>query len=123
MFCFTGIVTKEELELYDTLGEGEFGFVYRGSLRQSNGNSVVYFLSQLAFTISFHDHSHWFSIFVKVPVAIKTLRDDQIESNREEFLREARVMMELRNPNIVRLIALCKGPPLMMVWKVKVKFL
>ncbi|XP_046649797.1 tyrosine-protein kinase Shark-like [Daphnia pulicaria] len=84
-----GIVTKEELELYDTLGEGEFGFVYRGSLRQSNGNSI--------------------------PVAIKTLRDDQIESNREEFLREARVMMELRNPNIVRLIALCKGPPLMMV--------
>jgi hypothetical protein len=44
LICWTGIVTKEELELYDTLGEGEFGFVYRGSLRQSNGNSVVYFL-------------------------------------------------------------------------------
>lgn len=27
--------------MYDTLGEGEFGFVYRGSLRQLNGNSVT----------------------------------------------------------------------------------
>lgn len=50
-------------------------------------------------------------------MAVKTLREDQVESNREEFLREARVMMELRNPNIVRLIALCNGPPLMMVIK------
>lgn len=54
-------------------------------------------------------------------MAIKTLRDDQVESNREEFLREAHVMMELRNPNIVRLIALCKGPPLMMVTLMELK--
>lgn len=38
-----------------------------------------------------------------------------MESNREEFLREARVMMKLEHPCIVQLIALCKGPPLMMV--------
>ena len=50
-----------------------------------------------------------------MPVAIKTLRDDKMESNREEFLREARVMMKLHHPNIVRLIALSNGPPLMMV--------
>jgi hypothetical protein len=31
-------------------------------------------------------------------------------------------MMELRNPNIVRLIALCKGPPLMMVRELKQSF-
>lgn len=84
-----GIVSKEELEIIDTLGEGEFGFVYRGSLRHLNGNLI--------------------------PVAIKTLRDGQMESNREEFLREARVMMKLEHPCIVQLIALCKGPPLMMV--------
>ena len=48
-------------------------------------------------------------------MAIKTLRDDQVESNREEFLREARVMMKLQHPNIVQLVALCNGPPLMMV--------
>lgn len=51
----------------------------------------------------------------QIPVAIKTLRDDQVESNREEFLREAQVMMKLNHPNIVRLIALSDGPPLMMV--------
>ena len=58
-----------------------------------------------------------------MPVAIKTLRDDKMESNREEFLREARVMMKLHHPNIVRLIALSNGPPLMMVksWFVKRK--
>jgi len=84
-----GVVSKEELDIIDTLGEGEFGFVYRGSLRHLNGNLI--------------------------PVAIKTLRDGQMESNREEFLREARVMMELEHPCIVQLVALCKGPPLMMV--------
>lgn len=36
-----GIVAKDDLEMCDTLGEGEFGFVYRGALRQSNGNSVI----------------------------------------------------------------------------------
>lgn len=105
-------MTKEDLEMYDTLGEGEFGFVYRGSLRQSNGNSVC------SIEKSYESYIYWIDCFLdyfKIPVAIKTLRDDQIESNREEFLREARVMMELRNPNIVRLIALSNGPPLMMV--------
>ena len=106
--------------MYDTLGEGEFGFVYRGSLRQSNGNSVIYSISYNSKQSVVNNLS---VTFVKIPVAIKTLRDDQIESNREEFLREARVMMELRNHNIVRLIALCKGPPLMMVRELKKKAL
>ena len=48
-------------------------------------------------------------------MAIKTLRDDQMESNRAEFLREASVMMKLAHPCIVQLLALCQGPPLMMV--------
>lgn len=41
----SGIVSKEELEIIDTLGEGEFGFVYRGSLRHLNGNLVSFFIS------------------------------------------------------------------------------
>ena len=35
-----GQVVKEDLEICDTLGEGEFGCVYRGTLRQSDGSWV-----------------------------------------------------------------------------------
>lgn len=48
-------------------------------------------------------------------MAIKTLKDDYIPTNREEFLREARLMMALNHHCIVRIIGLSEGPPLLMV--------
>ena len=59
--------------------------------------------------------------FLQMPVAIKTLLprsenvDQELESTRDEFLREANVMMRLEHPCVVKLVALCHGPPLMMV--------
>ncbi|XP_055703901.1 tyrosine-protein kinase Shark isoform X2 [Phlebotomus papatasi] len=80
-----------ELKLDTVLGEGEFGSVYRGSL---SGPEVE---------------------AERIPVAIKTLHDERCRKNREEFLREANVMIQLRHHCIVKLIGISKGPPLMMV--------
>lgn len=55
-------------------------------------------------------------------VAIKTLREDYIPTNREEFLREARLMMALNHHCIVKIIGLSEGPPLLMVSKAWFKF-
>lgn len=56
-------------------------------------------------------------------VAIKTLREDYIPTNREEFLREARLMMALNHHCIVKIIGLSEGPPLLMVSKAWFKFM
>lgn len=48
-------------------------------------------------------------------MAIKTLHHEYIQTNREEFLREARVMIGLNHHCVVRLIGLSRGPPLLMV--------
>ena len=40
-----------------------------------------------------------------VPVAVKTLREGQM--NREEFMREADVMKQLRHPKLVQLFGVC----------------
>ncbi|XP_055693525.1 tyrosine-protein kinase Shark isoform X2 [Lutzomyia longipalpis] len=80
-----------ELKLDTVLGEGEFGSVYRGSLSPSEESEE------------------------RIPVAIKTLHDERCRKNREEFLREANVMIQLRHHCIVKLIGISKGPPLMMV--------
>lgn len=47
---------------------------------------------------------------------MKTLREEHISANREEFLREARLMMTLDHHCIVRLIGLSKGTTLLMVF-------
>nr|CAD7460567.1 unnamed protein product [Timema tahoe] len=51
----------------------------------------------------------------EVHVAIKTLHQEHVEANRDEFLREARVMMGLNHHCVVKLIGVSKGPPLQMV--------
>uniref|UniRef100_A0A1L8DKX5 Tyrosine-protein kinase n=1 Tax=Nyssomyia neivai TaxID=330878 RepID=A0A1L8DKX5_9DIPT len=80
-----------ELKLDTVMGEGEFGSVYRGSLSASEDGAE------------------------RIPVAVKTLHDERCRKNREEFLREANVMIQLRHHCIVKLIGISKGPPLMMV--------
>lgn len=49
---------------------------------------------------------------VQVSVAVKRLRE---VSANEGFAREAELMVDLRHPCVVRLLAVCLGPPLMMV--------
>ncbi|XP_034107520.1 tyrosine-protein kinase Shark [Drosophila albomicans] len=85
-------IQKDQLELVAEIGAGEFGSVYRGWMRQTNAPDN------------------------RVEVAIKTLRDaEQQAINKQEFLREASVMMRLEHKCIVRLIGISKGDMLMMV--------
>lgn len=82
-------ISREALVLGQVLGEGEFGSVYKGTLLNTEGKQV--------------------------DVAIKTLHEEHVDANREEFLREAKVMMGLCHHCVVRLIGVSKGPPLLMV--------
>ncbi|XP_015126879.1 tyrosine-protein kinase Shark [Diachasma alloeum] len=82
-------IPGENLILGEVLGEGEFGAVYEGVFESPRG--------------------------VQEPVAIKTLRDTHNIVTREEFLREARLMMTFDHHCIVKLIGLSEGPPLLMV--------
>jgi tyrosine-protein kinase len=48
-------------------------------------------------------------------VAIKTLHQEHVAANRDEFLQEAKVMIGLNHHCIVKLVGVSKGPPLLMV--------
>ncbi|CAK1602261.1 unnamed protein product [Parnassius mnemosyne] len=82
-------IPMSELTLGATLGEGEFGSVLRATYCAAGQ--------------------------APQPVAVKTLHALHADANRREFLAEARLMMSLRHPCIVRLIGVSLGPPLAMV--------
>lgn len=71
------------------IGEGEFGAVFRGTYTRPDGETV--------------------------DVAIKTLHNEHLDRGKDNFIREAHVMMKLNHHCIVKLIGLSLGPPLMMV--------
>ena len=54
--------------------------------------------------------------FIQVDVAIKTLHEEHMASNKDSFLSEAKIMVKLTHPYIVKLIGICQGPPLMLVF-------
>ncbi|KAM7345659.1 SH2 ankyrin repeat kinase [Cochliomyia hominivorax] len=89
------LISRDCLLLESIVGEGEFGSVYRGFLIQRDVESGV--------EIKRRD------------VAIKTLRDEHCRTNKQEFLREASVMIRLKHHCIVQLIGISKGETLMMV--------
>ncbi|XP_045499325.1 tyrosine-protein kinase Shark isoform X1 [Colias croceus] len=78
-----------ELTLGAVLGEGEFGSVLRAVYNAPDQPPVQ--------------------------VAVKTLHLQHTDSNKREFLAEAKLMMALRHRCIVRLIGVSLGPPLAMV--------
>lgn len=84
-------IPGENIILGEVLGEGEFGAVYEGLYDSPSGT--------------------------RVPVAIKMLRDTHNVATREEFLREARLMVTFDHHCIVKLIGFSEGPPLLMVCK------
>uniref|UniRef100_A0ABD2XPA8 Tyrosine-protein kinase n=1 Tax=Trichogramma kaykai TaxID=54128 RepID=A0ABD2XPA8_9HYME len=85
----TAFTPGENLILGEVLGEGEFGAVHEGLYITPSGTQQ--------------------------PVAIKMLRDKTSPSTREEFLREARLMMSFDHHCIVKMIGFSEGPPLLMV--------
>ncbi|XP_050666428.1 tyrosine-protein kinase Shark [Leptidea sinapis] len=78
-----------ELTLGAVLGEGEFGSVLRALYSPVNQSPQQ--------------------------VAVKTLHLQHTDTNKREFLAEAKLMMTLRHRCIVRLIGVSLGPPLAMV--------
>ncbi|XP_058459695.1 tyrosine-protein kinase Shark isoform X2 [Malaya genurostris] len=97
-------IPKQYILTQKVLGRGEFGYVYQGSLmpfQLEPGTDQIMPGSE--------DPGEF------TPIAIKQLVESQGKRNRADFLREASVMIRLRHHCIVKLIGICKGPPLMMI--------
>ena len=83
-------VPLESIKLTQVIGEGEFGSVYKGSYMTDAG-------------------------LVK-DVAIKALSSESVEPGQsEEFLKEAKVMMDLDHQCVVQLLGISHGPPVLMI--------
>uniref|UniRef100_A0A182WE56 Tyrosine-protein kinase n=1 Tax=Anopheles minimus TaxID=112268 RepID=A0A182WE56_9DIPT len=103
-------IPRECIHAETVLGRGEFGYVYQGFLEPwplleqgYPGGSGTMKVGSVP------------PVMGRVPVAIKKVMDSQERRERTDFLREASVMIRLRHNCIVRLIGICKGPPLIMV--------
>ncbi|XP_043095281.1 tyrosine-protein kinase Fer-like isoform X3 [Puntigrus tetrazona] len=71
------ILNHEDVILGELLGKGNFGEVFRGTLRD------------------------------KTPVAVKTCKEDLPQDLKIKFLSEARILKQYDHPNIVKLIGVC----------------
>ncbi|KAM5227798.1 tyrosine-protein kinase Mer [Ctenodactylus gundi] len=76
------VIDRNLLILGKILGEGEFGSVMEGNLKQQNGTSQK--------------------------VAVKTMKLDNFSQREiEEFLSEAACMKDFSHPNVIRLLGVC----------------
>uniref|UniRef100_A0A8C6X2D5 Tyrosine-protein kinase n=1 Tax=Naja naja TaxID=35670 RepID=A0A8C6X2D5_NAJNA len=71
------ILNHEDVILGELLGKGNFGEVYKGTLKD------------------------------KTPVAVKTCKEDLPQELKIKFLSEARILKQYDHPNIVKLIGVC----------------
>lgn len=85
---------RDKLTFKEKLGEGQFGEVH---LCEAEG--MHDFLDE---DLSIEGNSE-----SPLLVAVKTLREDANKNARNDFLKEIRIMSRLRDPNIVRLLAVC----------------
>lgn len=84
------IVKEAELRKGGILGYGAFGTVYRGVWVPEHEN-------------------------VKIPVAIKVLREDTGADTNKDILEEAYIMASLEHPNLLPLLAVCMTSQMMLV--------
>ncbi|KAM6228358.1 tyrosine-protein kinase Fer-like isoform 2-T3 [Spheniscus humboldti] len=70
-------LSHEDVTLGELLGKGNFGEVYKGTLKD------------------------------KTPVAVKTCKEDLPQELKIKFLSEARILKQYDHPNIVKLIGVC----------------
>ncbi|XP_072715072.1 tyrosine-protein kinase Fer-like isoform X2 [Ciconia boyciana] len=70
-------LNHEDVTLGELLGKGNFGEVYKGTLKD------------------------------KTPVAVKTCKEDLPQELKIKFLSEARILKQYDHPNIVKLIGIC----------------
>jgi len=84
------IVKEAELRRGGILGYGAFGTVYKGVWVPENEN-------------------------VKIPVAIKVLREGTGSNTNREILDEAYIMASVEHPNLLQLLAVCMTSQMMLV--------
>ncbi|KAJ8274491.1 hypothetical protein COCON_G00091160 [Conger conger] len=98
-----GEFPRKLLTFKEKLGEGQFGEVH---LCEAEGMQ------------DFMDKDFSFDISEDQPilVAVKMLREDANKSARNDFLKEIKIMSRLKDPNIIRLLAVCmNSDPLCMI--------
>ncbi|KAL1279890.1 hypothetical protein QQF64_014490 [Cirrhinus molitorella] len=92
---------RERLTFKEKLGEGQFGEVHLCEAEGMQG-----FMKDHCGDISDEP----------MLVAVKTLREDANKNARNDFLKEIRIISRLRDPNIIRLLAVCvESDPLCMI--------
>ncbi|KAG8192328.1 hypothetical protein JTE90_002148 [Oedothorax gibbosus] len=84
------IVKQHELRNGGILGYGAFGTVYKGVWVPEGEN-------------------------IKIPVAIKVLREGTCSSTTKDFLEEAYIMASVDHPNLLKLLAVCIASQSMLV--------
>ncbi|CAD5115629.1 DgyrCDS4586 [Dimorphilus gyrociliatus] len=81
-------ISRNDLELTEELGKGYFGSVMRGRL--SFNNSLI-------------------------PVAVKTLIQNDVPNSQSEIMNEAILMARLKHKNVIRMIGICRTDTFMLV--------
>ena len=83
------LINHRDVDLQKKIGEGNFGEVFLGQMKYGEK---------------------------KIPVAVKSCKTLQGEDQRDEFMKEAKMMLQYRHDNVVRIYAVAVDkPPLLMV--------
>ncbi|XP_078037265.1 protein tyrosine kinase 2 Fak isoform X3 [Augochlora pura] len=82
-------IVRNQVELGDVIGNGQFGTVHKGSYK-GRDNQVI-------------------------AVAVKTCKVDADLATSEKFLEEAYIMQQFEHPHIIRLIGVCSEAPIWLV--------
>ncbi|XP_074102045.1 protein tyrosine kinase 2 Fak isoform X2 [Cotesia typhae] len=82
-------IVRNQVELGEIIGEGQFGNVHKGSYKGRDGHTVA--------------------------VAVKTCKVDADLATAEKFLEEAYIMQQFEHPYIIRLIGVCSEAPIWLV--------
>ncbi|XP_014212063.1 focal adhesion kinase 1 [Copidosoma floridanum] len=82
-------IVRNQVELGEIIGEGQFGNVHKGSYKARDGQII--------------------------PVAVKTCKVDADLATSEKFLEEAYIMQQFEHPHIIRLIGVCSEAPIWLV--------
>ncbi|KAG5319541.1 FAK1 kinase, partial [Pseudoatta argentina] len=82
-------IVRNQVELGEIIGEGQFGNVHKGSYKGRDDQTVA--------------------------VAVKTCKVDADLATAEKFLEEAYIMQQFEHPHIIRLIGVCSEAPIWLV--------